>query len=275
MLLLLAPCLLPLLPPRAPVQVTGSQPHQPAPRLREAPFQVLDNVEGDDIDLLNYPIKPMVVTPNHLTVWAVNTHNSEVLSFTNLTGTPNKVYPVPWNPVSIEFWVSSVDSHQELLVVSRGTYGLTRLAPSTGAILGYLPLPAEPGGTQLVGNHLFVACSALDRVVEIDLLTNTIFQSFEIDTTRHLLFLSADGLGNVLVTPLLSGNNTMPRRSAVAGAFASDPGGNVLDMANPAQGDIPLPDEDVFRIVPGATPGTGHVEVAAKGVGAMLFAHGI
>src|SRR5688572_7508506 len=120
-----------------------SPPH--APRRLEAPFRVLDNVEGDDIDLLNYPIEPMALAPNQ-TLWAVNTHNSEVLSFTNLTGVPNKVYPVPWNPVSIEFWVSSVDAHQELLVVSRGTYGLTRLGPASGVILGYLPLPAEPGG---------------------------------------------------------------------------------------------------------------------------------
>jgi len=256
-------------------QTPGSQNRRPAPRLREAPFRVLDNVEGDEVDLLNYPIKPMVVSPNHLTLWAVNTHASEVVSFTNLGGSPNKVYPVPWNPVSIEYWVSSADAHHELLVVSRGTHALTRLAPGNGTILGYLALPAEPGGTLLIGDHLFVACSALDQVVEIDLLTNTIHQVFEIDTTRHLLFLSADGLGNVLVTPLLSGNNTMPRRSPVAGRLASDQGGNVLQMDNPLHADIPLPDEDVFRIVPGATPGSGTVEVAAKGVGTMLFGHGI
>ncbi len=256
-------------------QVTGSQPKQRAPRLREAPFRVLDNVEGDDIDLLNYPIEPMVLSSDRSVLWAVNTHNSEVVGFGVASGQVDKVYPVPWNPVSLEYWVSGVDGHHELLVVTRGTYGLTRLAPSNGFVLGYLALPAEPGGTLLRGDHLFVACSALDQVVEIDLLTNTVFQTFEIDTTRHLLFLSADGLGNVLVTPLCSGNNSMPRRSAVAGQFASDPGGNVLDMANPLQADIPLPDEDVFRIVPGASPGAGHVEVAAKAVGTMLFAHGI
>ena len=263
-----------LLAPSPAPQVTGSQNKQKAPRLREAPFRVLDNVEGDDIDLLNYPVRSMALAPDH-TLWAVNTHNSEVVGFTDASGQPDRVYPVPWNPVSLEYWVSGADSHHELLVVTRGTYGLTRLAPASGAVLGYLALPAEPGGTLLVGDHLFVACSALDQVVEIDLATNTIFQTFEIDTTRHLLFLSADGLGNVLVTPLLSGNNTMPRRSAEAGPLANDAFGNVLDMSNPLQADIPLPDEDLFRIVPGASPGTGHVEVAAKGVGAMLFAHGV
>ena len=242
-------------------------------RLREAPFRVLDNVEGDDIDLLNYPLRPLLVAPDGL--WALNTHNSEVVSFIGLSGAPSRLHPVPWNPVALEYWISPLDSHRELLVVSRGTHGLTRLAPVTGEILGYLQLPAEPGDALRVGNHLFVACSALDQVVEVDLLTNTIWQTYEIDTTRHLLFLSADGLGNVLVTPLLSGNNTMPRRTAVAGEFANDPGGNVLDMTNPALADLALPDEDVFRVVPGATPGAGHVEVAATGVGTMLFAHGV
>jgi hypothetical protein len=264
-----------LLAPSPAAQVLGTKDTtQKAPRLREAPFRALDNVEGDDVDLLNYPIRPMALAPDH-TLWAVNTHGSEVVGFTDSSGQPRRTYAVPWNPVSIEYWVSGADGHHELLVVTRGTYGLTRLEPKTGAVLGYLALPAEPGGTQLLGDHLFVACSARDQVVEIDLATNSIFQTFEIDTTRHLLFLSKDGLGNVLVTPLLSGNNTMPRRSAEAGFFANDAFGNVLDMNNPAQSDIPLPDEDLFRIVPGATPGTGHVEVAAKGVGAMLFAHGV
>src|SRR5262245_3363892 len=90
----LIPALLPFASPAAQRPV-GTGHAQPAERLTEAPFRVLDNVEGDDIDLLNYPIKPMAVSPNHLTLWAVNTHNSEVLSFTNLSGTPNKVFPVP------------------------------------------------------------------------------------------------------------------------------------------------------------------------------------
>lgn len=244
-----------------------------APRFTEAPFRALDNIEGDDVDLLNYPIRPLLIAPDGL--WAVNTHGSEVVSFVGLSGAPAKVHPVPWNPVALEYWTSPVDGHRELLVVSRGTHGLTRLAPATGEVLGYLQLPPEPGDALRIGDHLFVSCSALDQVVEIDLLTNTIWQIHEVDTTRHLLFLSADGLGNVLVTPLLSGNNTMPRRSAVAGELANDPGGNILDMSNPGLADQGLPDEDVFRIVPGGTPGAGHVEVAARGVGTMLFAHGV
>lgn len=241
---------------------------------KEAPFRLLDNVEGDDVDLLLYPIKPMVFSPDRRTVWAVNTHGSEVVGYTTSSSGPGFVFGVPWGPVSIEYWVSSVDAHHELLVVTRGTRGLTRLDPATGKILGYLELPAEPGGSLLVGDHLFVACSAEDVVVEIDLVSGRFFDTFDIATTRHLLFLSPDGLGNVLVTPLISGNNTMPARSQVAGIHQSDPNGTVLDMSDPAVAQIGLPDEDVFRLVPGAQPDSGSVQVAAKGVGTMLFAHG-
>lgn len=251
----------------------GSQ--LPSAEAPTAPFDILDNVEGDDIDLLPFPVKPLAVFPNHLGFWALNTHNSQVLAFGNLSGQPTQVFGVPWGPVSLEHWVSPLDAHEELLVVTRSTYGLTRLDPTDGSILGYVQLPSEPGGTQLVGDHLFVACSSEDLVVEVDLLSGTIFDTYSIDTTRHLLFLSADGLGNVLVTPMLSGNNTMPKRSAVAGPNQSDPDGTVLDMSDPAVADIGLPDEDIFRLIPGATPNTGRVEVAAKGVGTMLFAHGL
>src|SRR5262245_27738326 len=215
-----------LLAPHPAAHVLGTKDTtQTAPRLRAAPFRPRDHREGGDIDVLSYPIRSMALAPDH-TLWAVNAHGSEVVSFTGTAGQPKKVFAVPWNPVSIEYWVSGADGHHELLVVTRGTYGLTRLEPKTGAVLGYLALPPEPGGTQLLGDHLFVACSARDVVVEIDLATNSIFQTFDIVTTRHLLFLSKDGLGNVLVTPLLSGNNTMPRRSAEAGFFANDAFGN-------------------------------------------------
>ncbi|MCI0636447.1 MAG: hypothetical protein L0206_21395, partial [Actinobacteria bacterium] len=234
-----------------------------------------DNVEGDDVDLLAYPIKPMVLAPDRPTLWAVNTHGSEVAGYTSFSGAPDRVYGVPWNPISIEYWVSPADGHHELLVVTRGTHGLTRLDPASGALLGYLELPAEPGGSLVSGNHLFVACSAEDLVVEIDLLSGRIFDTFDITTTRHLLFLSPDGLGNVLVTPLLSGNNTMPARSLVAGIHQSDPAGTVFEMSDPAVAQIGLPDEDVFRLIPGVQPNSGSVEVAARGVGTMLFAHGI
>jgi hypothetical protein len=249
--------------------VPGGEVSRPA----ETPFRLLDNVEGDDVDLLSFPVKPMVIGAGVL--WAVNTHGSEVAGFTDISGAPSKVFGVPWNPVSIEYWVSPVDGHHELLVVTRGTRGLTRLDPASGKPLGYVELPAEPGGSLRLGNQLFVACSAEDLVVQIDLVSGHVHDTFDVVTTRHLLFLSPDGLGNVLVTPLFSGNNTMPAQSKVAGVHQSDPAGTVLDMSDPAVATIGLPDQDVFRLIPGAKPGSGRVEVAARGVGTMLYAHGV
>jgi len=237
-----------------------------------APFRVLDGVEGDRIDLHAFAVRPLA-RDGAGRLYAVNPHASKVVRFDDLGGSSAMEYDVPWGPVSIAVWVSSQDAHAELLVVTRGTHGLTRLDPVTGEILGFLELPPEPGDLLLLGDQAFVSSSALDQVVEIDLLAGAVVDRFDVRTSRHLLFLSPDGLGNVLVTPMLSGNDTMPLQDPTG--TVSDPLGTVLDMGDPAVAVQGLPDEDVFRLIPGATPFTGTVEVVAKGVGTNLFAHGI
>ncbi|MBM3988963.1 MAG: hypothetical protein FJ294_13515 [Planctomycetes bacterium] len=256
---------------RAGAQITQPSVTQPsASPIASSKFRALDNIEGDQIDLLFMPVDPMVLSPDGVSLYAVNTHGSEVRRFIDLGGQPAQTYAVPWGPVSVAYWVAP-DAHEELLVVSRGTHALTRIDPISGHVLNVLELPSEPGGVVLIGNHLFVACSADDVVCEIDLLTNTIFDRFEIMTSRHVLFLSKDG-NNVLVSPMLSGNNTMAKAGGpIVNADSTAP---VLDMADPAVAAIGLPDEDLFRLIPGATPFTGQVEVAAKGLGTNLFAHG-
>ncbi len=255
-----------------PAAQTPHFPNPPIPLHREGPYRVLDNVEGDHIDIGIHPIKPMVVSTDHLTLWALNSHNSRVVGFSDLSGTPTKVFDVPWGPVSMEYWTSPLDSHEELLVVTQGTHGLVRLDPLEGTIIGYIQLPDEPGGTHLEGNQLFIACSAEDVVVQVDLVAGVIHDVFEgIDTTRHLLCLSGDGLGNVLVTPMTSGNNTMPG----GGGIRADRDGTVLDLYDTDVADMGLPDEDVFRLIPGASPNSGTVEVVATGVGSQLFGHAL
>ena len=259
--------------PREPVSTTTAAPRKGGvfpTAIRTGPFRELDNIEGDHIDLNFMAVRPMALAADGLTLWAINAHGSKVVGFIDLSGIPAMEYDVPWGPVSIAYWVSPADGHEELLVVSRGTYGLTRLDPATGATLGYLALPPEPADLLVLGDQAFVSTSAFDEVVQVDLSTNSIVQQFAVESSRHLLFLSDDGQGNVLVTPMISGNNTMPKRSGVAGFAQSDPLGRVLDMSDPDVAEIGLPDEDVFRLI----PATGAVEVVATGVGTNLFAHG-
>jgi hypothetical protein len=253
-------------------------PRRPRPRLTaeataSAPFRALDNIEGDQVDLDFLVVRPMARSADGQHLFVVNPHGSRVVRFSDLSGPPSMVYDVPWGPVSIAHWVAPGDGHAELLVASRGTHALTRLDPDTGALLGALELPPEPADLLVLGDQAFVSTSAFDQVVQVDLRTNAIVDRFQVETARHVLFLSADGQGNVLVTPMLSGNGTMPKRSTVAGGLQSDPAGTVLDMTDPEVADVGLPDQDVFRLIPGATPFQGSVEVVATGVGTNLFAH--
>jgi hypothetical protein len=243
----------------------------------DVPFDALDNVEGDHVDLLFMPVDPMVLAPGGATLWAVNTHGSTVVGYDLATGAPVRTIAAPWGPVSIEYWVSPVDGHHELLVASRGTYGVTRLDPATGGLLGFIELPAEPADLLVdpASGHLFAACSAQDVVIEINLRTGAVYDRYEIETTRHLLFLSSDGAGAVLVAPMLSGNNSMTRSGGQVGFNQAFPGTNVVDMADPTVATVGLPDHDLFRLVPGPTPFTGTVAVAATALGTNLFAHGV
>ena len=108
-----------------------------------APFDVLDNIERENVDLLFAPYEPMALSADGLNLYAVNTHGSRVVRYNGLSGQPAMTYDVPWGPVSVGYW-NNPDGPDELLVVTRGTYGLTRLDPDTGDLLGFLPLPSCP-----------------------------------------------------------------------------------------------------------------------------------
>ncbi len=237
-------------------------------------YAVLDRVEGTNVDLLFAPVNPMVMNSARTVLYAVNSHGSQVQAFDDLSGRPSSTFEVPWGPVSVAYWKSSVDGHEELLVITRGTHGVTRFQPSTGRMLGFLALPPEPAGALVLGDRLYVSCSAWDVVCEVDLLTMSVRDRFEIDTARHLLFLSQAG-DDVLVTPMMSGNNTLAMGDPRLGVVQAGREGAVLDLTDPSVAQVGLPDEDVFRLVPGEEPFSGRVEVAATGVGTNLFAHGV
>ncbi len=256
---------------------------RPGRALTEAPYRALDRVEGEYIDLGFTPINPMAFSPSRHTLYALNAHASQVQVFDLphrnegdlqpgvFASQPIRTFDVPWAPASVAYW-DAPGGNDELLVVSRGTQALTRLDPDDGKILGYLPLPSEPGGVLLVDDHLFVACSGEDVVVEIDLARHTIHDRFEIDSGRKVQFLSGDGSGNVLVVPTLSGNNSIAALHPDLGVFGTQ---KIVDLEDPGQAYQALPDEDVFRLLPGSTPFSGRVEVVARQVGTQLYAHGV
>ena len=111
----------------------------------QGPFDILDNVEGSHVDLVFAPIRPLVEVDNWHQVYVLNTHDSTVRHY-DFTGPdtdivaelakgflpktervdtepilPAHVWPVPWGPVSIGYWVPPEDGRpEEVLVVCKG-----------------------------------------------------------------------------------------------------------------------------------------------------------
>ncbi len=255
------------------MQVGPKDPFAAMPLPTTAAYRVQDNVEGSYVNLNTIAVRPMVQTANG-DLYVANTHDSTVEVFDGTLSTPQKVYPMPWGPTSLAVWDAPGDSPDELLVVCRGSYTLARMDLNSGRLLSLLDLPALPGDLLVddAKSRAFISCSGLDSVVQVDLTTNTIeitydeanFPGFAV---KHPLFLSFDDQGRVLVSPLVSGNNTTSERGGPLRA-----GNQVIDLTDPMISNKGLPDEDLFRIDP--TTGMESVTAVAKGVGTILFAGG-
>ena len=220
----------------------------------QAPFNELDQVRGASIDLVFAPVRPMALGHGGRSLFAVNSHNNSVAEF-NGAGLVRDI-SVPWGPVSVA--LSPGTGHaaaSELLVVCRGSYSLARIDLASGQVSQLIDLPAEPADLLIHprSGHVFVSCSGAGSVVEIDLEQGQILRSYPIPAMRPT-FLALDG-ADVLVVPMLSGNNSMASR------------GDVLDLADPNVAVQGLADNDLFRITEDA-----RVLPAASATGTALFA---
>ncbi len=257
----------------------GGIPHQPD----RQKYEVLDNIEGDRVVIMNPPINPMVWDESTLRLWAIDNHNSEVHLFDNGTGAPSATWGVPAGPVSMALWNDpSVGGGERLVVVCRTSWVVCVLDSVTGEILGVLQMQ-DPATGESLGepadilidasvNRAFVSCSAADAVVEIDLLALAITDVYRI-ASKSPTFLSFAANGDVLVTPQFSGNNTVVHRGLGA-LNGMAKGLGIMNLDDPAIAVSGLRDHDVFRILrSGASAGT--VEPAVTGAGTVLFGHTI
>jgi len=232
--------------------------------LREAPFRVLDNVEGAHVDLSIVPIRPLAVQASTGRLYALNTHDSAVQVF-EASGALVETIRVPWGPVALALWQDGVPRSESLLVVCRGTTTLARIDLASGEIVSLLELPTEPADIVVHGNgNAFVSCAGASLVVEIDVASNQLVRHYPI-ASEAPTFLTLEG-GDVLVAPMLSGNNSMTD----PGNLVLAAGGRVLDLEDPLVALQGLPDHDLFRITPG-----GAAVPAAKDMGTVLFAVGV
>ncbi len=244
------------------------------------PYETVDNLEGDWVNLMNPPYRPMVLSDDGFSLWAVDNHNNQVHYFSNGTGTPTSTFGVPVGPVSIAKWTDGSDLR--LIVVCRTSWVVCLLDADTGEILDVLQMedPAtgrqlgEPADIVVVGDDAWVTASASDAVVEIDLTTFSIANVLYMPS-KHPTFLSVDTNGDILVVPQASGNNTLVHRPE--GSFIPGPAHvgelGVIDGADTSVVINGLNDYDVFRIdTTGVTP---VMSPAAQHVGTVMFAHAV
>ncbi|MBK7874473.1 MAG: hypothetical protein IPJ77_01745 [Planctomycetes bacterium] len=245
------------------------------------PYAILDNVEGDYVNLNAPAVRPMVLTPGAFNLYAVNTHASRVLHFDNASGLPSQVFHTPKSPVAIALWSdpNATGLPERLVVACRDTYALVILDRATGETLQLLELRdasgrilGEPGDLLVdqATNRAFVSCQAADAVVEVDLTAPKVVRVFKIPG-KNPLFMSFDANKDVLVAPLFSGNNSGPRGTPNDPLNVMHQGPTVVDFAATAMGGTQLKDEDLFRLV----RATGAVQPLTTAAGTIQFACGV
>lgn len=207
-----------------------SAPAAAAPDEGTAEFRVLDAIEGNFVNLASFPVRPMVLSPDGVHLWALNHHDNEVQKFVAHNGgslpteplAPLATYPAPWDPVAIAYWQGTDkldDADDEVLIVGRGNWGVMGLSAQTGEVTRFLQLRpdntlpegvdarigrmAEPGDILVseFTDMAFVSCSGADSVIQIDLsgpapgtIVRVFHESVALDDFRckYPLFLSWD-----------------------------------------------------------------------------------
>ncbi len=223
------------------------------PTLTQANEVPLDNTPRDFTNLNAEAVRPLALATDG-ELYALNTHGSEVVRFAAGDAQELGRFATPLFPVSV-----ALDG-DDLFVVSEGTHCLVRMDRFSGAVEALVALASEPADLVLdvARGSAFVACSGEDVVIEVDLATLAVRASYPIASKRPR-FLTLDDDGSVLVTPGVSGNNTIVLGDEVV---------DLNDKTNtPGRG---LPDSDLFRLRPGQTRFVSVV----RGLGSLLFAHG-
>ncbi|MEM7165805.1 MAG: hypothetical protein AAF581_10095 [Planctomycetota bacterium] len=240
----------------------------------EAPFRELDNITGSWINFNHAPVRPFVFMNDFNDIYAVNTHDSTVVHFRNSGPKPVATHRVPWSPVSIALWKQTTPTTaMRLLVVCRGNYSLVIMGLD-GVIHGLVPLNGEPADVVVVGDHAYVSCPGIDQVAKVDLLAETVALNFTV-ASKQPFFLTR-WRDDVVVTPMLSGNNTVVEKGNGSAARAAGDAG-ILDLAGNPAGSR-LPDNDLFLCSSTATATSGNTVAAtplATGIGTTLFGHDI
>ena len=257
--------------PTRPVPAHADTIFQPIP-IPDPSYPLLDNVEGDWVNVVAWPVRPMVVVDN-AHIYAANVPGNSIGYF---DGTLQRLatFRTLWAPVSLAAYIHPSDGpdSDQLLVVSHLSNALVFHNRLTGDIFDVLALPAQPADIVVLQNtnQAFVSSVATDVVVEIDLVNRSIVREFAIPS-RQPTYLTVTDDGEVLVAPRWSGNNSVVDRIPGNSHNTQAGPGSILDLDQPTVATQGLADEDLFWL----DQGSGQAVAVAAGMGSLLFAHGI
>ncbi|MFT7671080.1 MAG: DNA-binding beta-propeller fold protein YncE, partial [Planctomycetota bacterium] len=236
-----------------------------------APYDSVDNIEGSFLNFNLSPVRPILAHPSGTGFFALNTHASTIERFDDTGTAPVEVWHMPWGPVAMQLWNDPVSTEDQLLVTCRGSHVLARVDAQTGEIISLLTLPSEPADIVIKHdtNQAFIACSAKDIVVQIDLLNDLMIEyspgSHSEFNVKNPTFLAISTSGKIMVPSMHSGNNSTASRVFQRRA------GEVIDLEDPDYAVAGLPDNDLFRIDPVAQA----VVPIGRRIGTTLFGIGV
>ncbi|MEQ9495565.1 MAG: cytochrome c peroxidase [Deltaproteobacteria bacterium] len=249
-----------------------------APPPSSAPFTDLDNVEGDFVNLAPVPVRPMIYVNDAAGahVYALNVYLNAIQHL-DATQTIVQSFRTLSSPVAIARYVApSGPNPDRLLVVCQHADALAVHDRQTGQLLEIVYLPAQPADivVDAANARAFVSSIGEDAVVEIDLSNLTAPPVRYAIPSRKPMFLSIAPGGEVLVAPMLSGNNSgvdylADNNGSKQHTFnAHADTGGILDLADPTVSNGGLPDEDLFFIDRAA----GVARPVVRGTGTVLLA---
>ncbi|MCC7011675.1 MAG: hypothetical protein IT454_03850 [Planctomycetes bacterium] len=202
------------------------------------------------------------------TLYALNTHGSQIVHHMDLGAAPEQIFQTVLNPVAIALW-----GNDRILVAGAGTHALALHDRTTGDILNVLKLPSEPADLVIDAQlgEAYIACQGANVVARVNLTSFTLMSSIPVpsERPRFLWFDAGDPNlvtdNRVYVAPFLSGNGSTVldnsgQRSTVVSSY---------DM-NALFGSLTLPDEDLFEINSAANS----IQPVKRRVGTMVTAHG-
>lgn len=236
------------------------------PSLAGAQSPAHDNFKGR---WMNYEVGTMgafAVDPGTGDVYSFNQPGARV--FLAPGGVPDLQSQVPVGPgtASIAF---RPESH-ELWVVDRVTSTIAVIQTLTGQVIEVIQVGAEPHMVVFTasGEQAFVTCAAAGQVDVIDTFMYAVKKSIPIPA-RSPRGLAIVG-DSVFVTPLLSGNGSVPRGNPTNGRTDDIVD---IDVPGPASGTRKLPDHDLYVIRVRALAEDAHLDADAtvSGLGTVLY----